>query len=66
MKKLTNLTVIRVTPEEREDIRFALGHLAQSNETAADACTNDADKTLFRTLMEQCERLRALARKISA
>lgn len=57
--------MIEITHDEAEDIRFALGKLAEINETAAEACRGDIDKYLFNVLTDQCERMRALAKRVS-
>lgn len=61
-------TKFYLTDDEREDIRFALGKLADQNEARADAvrgaCSVDIE-VCRRPYLEQAERFRALARKVS-
>lgn len=60
-----------LTDHEAQDIRFALARLADTYEIAADVFRNDAEDQAAGSMMHnrtQCsvERLRALARKMSA
>ena len=55
---------ITITNDEAEDIRFALGQLANEDTSKASALSKSSD--LRRALMEQADRFRQLAQKVSA
>ncbi len=57
------MTTITLTQDEIEDIRFCLAQVAQQDE---DWVQPDMPETRARALLDQCERLRVLARKLSA
>jgi hypothetical protein len=65
---MTGKEIVPLTMDEIEDIRFALGRLAELNEEKAD----NMDRIVgygtapAKALAEQAERFRALARKVSA
>lgn len=53
---------MKLTSDEIEDIRFCLAQVAQADE---DKVVGDLPETRTRALVEQAERFRALARKLT-
>ena len=54
---------VTMTQDEAEDIRFALARLADDDESRASFCGIGSE--MGRRLLEQAERFRALARKVT-